>query len=110
MSQDKSPIFLSIETCDCHKRLSTNWIFFPPYVDHVSNRSTSSASIGGIIPPIIEDIVFTCCRSCKKHGKSYVDFGAQGLSENISYNDMVKRISQEFDFSFPVYGLKGQTE
>ena len=85
-------------------------MFFPPYVDHVSNRSTSSASIGGIIPPIIEDIVFTCCRSCKKYGKSYVDFGAYGLSENISYNDMVKGISQEFDFSFPVCGLKGQTE
>ena len=85
-------------------------MFFPPYVDQVTSSSTPGSPIGGIIPPIIVDMVSACCRSCKSHGESYVDFNAQGASQHTTYNDMLERISPDIDFSFPVSGFKGQTE
>ncbi|KAL9958730.1 hypothetical protein ACROYT_G035784 [Oculina patagonica] len=97
------------ETCHCQKRLSTNLMIFPPYVEHVTDTSTSGSPIGGIIPPILADMVSSCCAYCKSHGETYVDFITNGSSpQSESYNDMTKKISHDTDFAFPVYGKKGQ--
>ena len=100
------------ETCYCHKRLTTNWMFFPPYVDHVIDNSTSSLPIGGIIPTIVVDMVSACCGYCRSHGESYVDYSSYTSKETLqnkkTYNDMVENISQEIDFSFPVFGFEGK--
>ena len=85
-------------------------MFFPPYVDHLTNASTSSLPIGGIIPPIVVDMVSTCCAYCKSHGESYVDLSTntqETFANGKTYNDMVENISQSIDFSFPVFGIKG---
>ena len=77
----------------------------------MTNNSTFGLSTAGIIPPIVVDMVSTCCAYCKSHGQSYVDFGENvTLVKSKLYNDMIEKISHEIDFSFPVYGVKGELE
>ena len=87
-------------------------MFFPPYVDHVIDNSTSSLPIGGIIPKLVVDMVSACCGYCRSHGESYVDYSSYTSKETLrnkkTYNDMVENISQEIDFSFPVFGFEGK--
>ncbi|XP_022790788.1 protein sidekick-2-like, partial [Stylophora pistillata] len=53
------------ETCRCHKRLTTSWYEFRPYV-----RLSDENVLGGLIPPILDKLAFTCCETCQSHGKS----------------------------------------
>ena len=95
------------ETCRCHKRLTTSWYEFRPYV-HVSENKIPS----GLIPPILGKLVVTCCETCQSHGTSYVDLNLNGFNLSAKLPDLrtlKSRISSYTDFFFPVYGFKDQT-
>ena len=73
--------FFFLETCRCHKRVTTNFLQFLPYV-RINGTDQSKpftvAALGGMMPATINDFVISCCRTCKLHGESYVDFNANG--------------------------------
>ena len=35
----------------------------------------------GMLPPLLNDLAVTCCRTCKLHGGSYVDFERNGNNQ-----------------------------
>lgn len=102
------------ETCRCHKRLTTNYLIFKPY----SMVNTDNASlpimpenVTGMLPPLLSDLAVTCCRTCKLHGGSYVDFERSGDNQRALAESahLVKSRVGGSDFSFPIYGWKWQT-
>ena len=90
------------ETCRCVKRLTTNWREYRPYVE--KNAS-------GLLPPIFNDMAVECCRSCKTHGKTWVDFDWDGdgmAALKPGKEEVHGSIGHQTDFHFPVYGYKMQ--
>ena len=104
--------FLSSETCRCHHRLTTNYRVFTPYtgINRSSSISTiTSARMTGMLPAILEDLAVSCCRACKLHGQSFVDFSMNGRNlpaEQTSDQSVKSIIDHDTDFSFPIYGWK----
>ncbi|KAK3736615.1 hypothetical protein QZH41_018292 [Actinostola sp. cb2023] len=93
------------ETCNCHNMLYTNWWPSPPYVEDPSSTNHS-----GIVPPVLEDAVRTCCEDCAEFEATKVNYaktangkpakkkGLQEFKENIDVAEL----------SFPVYGFMDQ--
>ena len=101
------PLLIFVETCRCHKRLTTSWYEFRPYVQVSENKVPS-----GLIPPILSKLVVTCCETCQAHGTSYVDFSSNGFNQSAelpSLRKLKSSIANPTDFFFPVYGFKDQT-
>ena len=105
----QTPLFpfpVSIETCRCHKHLTTNWRNYPPYVNLMSLSSP-----GVIIPRLLEEVINECCGECHAHGKSELDFsrsGNNGTSEQNRSEYLLENIDNQTDFSFPVNGYRLQ--
>ncbi|XP_028409028.1 uncharacterized protein LOC114531613 isoform X2 [Dendronephthya gigantea] len=98
---------LYVATCRCHKILTTNYWNFNPYTN-VSVRN----SYFGFIPYLLDMVTFSCCQNCLEHGTSEVDYfhDGQGKAPARDSDISVKtNITLSTDFSFPVYGFKGQT-
>lgn len=60
-----------------------------------------------MIPLILENLAVSCCRTCKLHGKTIVDFSMNGKNSPAQQESvqMVKSfIDDDTDFSFPIYG------
>lgn len=102
------------DTCRCHKRLTTNYRLFPPYVNQfplTHNGNISVDNMTGMLPQILNDLIVTCCQTCAAHGESYVDFmynGTNGKAKRKSEREMKTLIEDSNDLSFPVYGWKWQ--
>lgn len=98
------------ETCRCYKTLTTNYREFAPYVGINKNASRftlSSKRLKGMIPSILENLAVSCCRACKLHGNSLVDFTINGKgSSAVQPSDQLVKslIDDDTDFSFPIYG------
>ena len=100
-------LFLFTETCRCHKRLTTSWYEFRPYVQ-VSDNDIPD----GLIPPILRKLAVTCCETCQSHGTSYVDLISNGFNQSAKLRNLralKNSIANPTDFFFPVYGYKEQT-
>ena len=107
LSANKRSRFLFTETCRCHKRLTTSWYEFRPYV-----RLSENTIPDGLIPPILDKLAVTCCETCQSHGESYVDLNSNGFNESAklpSLRALRNSIANPTDFFFPVYGFKEQT-
>lgn len=89
------------ETCRCEKRLTTNWRVYTPYV--APNQM-------GMLPPIVEDFAVSCCKTCKSHGRSYVDWLHNGKNTSSEQNDAqkIKEYIEYTDLNFPIYGWTWQ--
>lgn len=91
------------ETCRCHKRLTTNYRLFPPYVDQLEvtgDGHFTVANMTGMLPAILDDLVVTCCGTCSAHGMSYVDFkynGTNGTAKQNSEKEMKALIDDRND-------------
>lgn len=90
-----------LETCRCEKRLSTNWRIYTPYV--APNQM-------GMLPAILNDFAMYCCKTCKDHGKSYVDWLRNGKNTSSKQHDdqILKEFIETTDLNFPVYGWTWQ--
>ena len=58
-------------------------------------------------------VTLSCCQTCLEHGTSEVDYlkDGEGNAAEKSSDIAVKRaLTLETDYSFPMYGYKGQTE
>ena len=63
----------------------------------------------GMLPYLLNDLAVTCCKTCKLHGESFVDFNLNGKNEPAKQKtaqDVKKHIGEYVDLSFPVYGWK----
>ena len=68
-------------------------------------------SPGGILPTIINDMVVSCCQSCRSHGPSVLDFnvdGDGGKSEKSSDAVLREAISERTELNFPIPGYMEQ--
>lgn len=60
------------ETCRCTKTLTTSWSQYHPYVN-ITKRIP-----GLIIPVLVNKMTSYCCKFCKEHGRSSVDYQQDG--------------------------------
>lgn len=103
-----TPLSYFVETCRCHKRITTNYRIFTPYVG-LSDESlpTNASKMDGMLPYLLNDLALTCCKTCKLHGKSYVDFNLNGKNQPAmqkSPREVKSQIDDYVDLSFPIYG------
>lgn len=104
-------MFALSETCRCNRRISTNYRIFPPYNDVELSKDLTKVNMSGMIPQLLNNLVMECCGTCEAHGMSYVDFVFNGQKQPAyqhNENDVVERIDDSNDLSFPVYGWKWQ--
>lgn len=98
---------LFTETCNCHKKLYTNYWFNPPYMAKGSNDNAT-----GIFPPILHLVVRSCCGECQ-HGYTQIDYRASGPN-TTALKSTEKQVREAIDdmteLSFPVYGRMEQTD
>ncbi|XP_048579577.1 uncharacterized protein LOC5515780 isoform X2 [Nematostella vectensis] len=97
------------ETCHCYKRVAANYRIFPPYV--IASLGLTSVNMSGMIPEILRNLTVSCCRTCRQHGQSYVDFfrnGQGGPSYHTNEKEVQNLIDNNNDLSFPVYGYQSQ--
>lgn len=103
MSHFMPILVLLPDTCRCHKRLTTNYRLFPPYVDQlelISDGRIIVANMTGMLPAILNELVVTCCSTCGAHGSSYVDFkynGTNGTAKQNSEQEMKLLIEDRND-------------
>lgn len=92
-----------LDTCRCHKRLTTNYRLFPPYVNQfplTHNGNISVENMTGMLPQILNDLIVTCCQTCASHGESFVDFmynGTDGEAKQESERNMKLLIEDRND-------------
>ena len=92
-----------LDTCRCHKRLTTNYRLFPPYVNQFPLTHTGNISVEnmtGMLPQILNDLIVTCCQTCASHGESFVDFmynGTNGEAKQESERNMKLLIEDRND-------------
>ena len=99
---------LFTETCNCYKKLYTNYWLNPPYMAKGINDNVT-----GIFPPILQLVVRSCCGNCLQHGYTDIDFSASGpdTSATKSTEKQVREaIGDMTELSFPVYGRMEQTD
>lgn len=99
------------ETCKCNRRISTNYRIFPPYNGAELSKDLKKVNMSGMIPQLLNSLVLECCETCESHDRSFVDFVLNGQMEPAyqnNENDVVERIDDSNDLSFPVYGWKWQ--
>lgn len=95
--------FFFLDTCRCHKRLTTNYRLFPPYVNQFPLTHTGNISVEnmtGMLPQILDDLIVTCCQTCASHGESFVDFmynGTNGEAKQESERNMKLLIEDRND-------------
>lgn len=100
---------LITETCNCYRKLYTNYWLNPPYVASIG----SDDNVTGIFPPILYLVVRSCCGECRQHGYTVIDYRTAGDNASAIKNTE-KRVRELIDdmteLSFPVYGRMEQTE
>ncbi|KAK3728134.1 hypothetical protein QZH41_019448, partial [Actinostola sp. cb2023] len=104
---DGPEMILVGETCRCRKTLYANWREYMPYV----NRSNTTGAPEGILPQVITEMTGECCQDCVAHNISFVDYftNPDGSSAiKYSEDDLKTNISEEIDFTFPMYGTMDQ--
>lgn len=97
---------MSVETCNCHSTLYTNWWINPPYVDYPGSNKT------GIITPILKQAVQACCGNCTEHGNSHIDFQNTDAGEPAMKSGLLefkRNFEETTELHFPVYGFMDQT-
>lgn len=75
-----------------------------PYVNINSENSS------GIIPEILENLVSSCCKTCKAHGESFVDYqtSSDTTGKRMDEKSLQMSISHSSDVTFPIYGYMDQ--
>ena len=103
-----------LETCRCHKKLTTNYRQYTPYVNvtRVNQlQPLTTDDLKGMLPFLFSDLATTCCRTCKQHGTTLVDLNNNGKNMHAfrqHSNEVESFIDNDTDFSFPIYGLNWQ--
>ena len=98
----------AIETCNCYRKLHTNYWLNPPYM---AEGAIGNAS--GIFPPILHLVVRSCCGECKQHGYTEIDFRYSGRNfsaKKSSEKKVREAIDDPNELSFPVYGRMEQSD
>jgi hypothetical protein len=76
-----------------------------PYVNIGSGNNS------GIIPKILENLVTSCCKTCKAHGTSIIDY-LNSLNKtdggNMDEKSLKLGISHLSDLTFPIHGYMDQ--
>ena len=65
----------------------------------------------GMLPFLFSDLASTCCKTCKQHGETIVDFNRNGKMKPAlqhSIRGVESFLDDDTDFSFPIYGWKWQ--
>ncbi|XP_022795633.1 uncharacterized protein LOC111334203 [Stylophora pistillata] len=96
------------ETCNCYRKLHTNYWLNPPYM---AEGAIGNAS--GIFPPILHLVVRSCCGECKQHGYTEIDFRYSGRNfsaKKSSEKKVREAIDDPNELSFPVYGRMEQSD
>ena len=99
---------LFTETCNCYKKLYTNYWLNPPYM-----AKDSSDNVTGIFPPILQLIVHSCCGECAQHGYTSIDYLSSGLNASArksTEKQVREAIDDMTELSFPVYGRMEQID
>lgn len=74
------------------------------------NVSNITRAPGGILPQVIKEMTRECCQQCS-HNYSVVDFftNADGTSAiKVSEDELKSNLSENIDFTFPIYGHMDQ--
>ncbi|KAK3732804.1 hypothetical protein QZH41_017706, partial [Actinostola sp. cb2023] len=101
---------MTASTCRCFEVLTTNWREMPPYVTY--NKTAPNTKPKGMFPHIVERAIVDCCRYCRSHGLTKLNFYQDGYNKPSNKSkdiDVKSNIDDETDIHFPIFGYQDQT-